>query len=120
MAHTPPPRIDMQPLMTLEDPLPPGHEDLAARISVQLAQARLAAIAFTTADYTDDAVTPDELWARFGAMRGEAAALAALLNKALPLIPRQRVPGVPFVSTASVVDYLTVPRHPLRQRELHS
>ncbi|MFJ6384675.1 hypothetical protein ACIQI7_32295 [Kitasatospora sp. NPDC092039] len=120
MAHVPPPYIDLHPLMSAENPLPPGNEDLAARITVQLAQARLAAAAFTTADYTDTALTRDELWSRFTAMRGEACALAALLNEALLLIPYEQVPGVWCVSTASVVEYLTVPRYPVIQRELHS
>ncbi len=119
MTYVPPPHIDLHPLMTLQDPLPPGTEDLTARITVQLAAARLAAAGFTTADYADERVTPDELWARFTAMRGEAAGLAALLNEALVLIPHTARP-VPYVSTASVVAYLTVPQYPTVQRELHA
>ncbi len=119
MSSVPPPHIDLHALMTLQDPLPSGHEDLAARITVQLAEARLAAAGFTTADYADERVTPGELWARFTGMRGEAAGLAALLNEALVLIPYQLRP-VPYVSTASVVAYLTVPQYPTVQRELSS
>lgn len=105
--------IDLHALMTLDDPLPPHYEQLTAQITVQLATTRLAAQAFTTGTPADE----HELWQTYTALRREAAALAALLNDALQVIPFERVPGLSCVTTASVIAYLTVPRDPRHQRE---